>query len=180
VGESEPPGIRVTDTEAGFFWIYAPVRFDDHAMITIIQERPSGERIMQDAHRIPMLGAEGEATWLGRPEHDVRFVPGTRTIQGATLSYYGPRGEKTTEVEVEPLLAFPLLLGSGYGLEPDWKHGMYQGDLVVQGQIVAPDPAYTTWGLTEYAARFTSEGKVGYGMFEFAAMGPHRQYGFES
>ena len=52
VGEPEPPGIRATDTEGGFFWIYAPVRFDDHAMVTIMQERPSGERIMQDAHRV--------------------------------------------------------------------------------------------------------------------------------
>ena len=27
-----------------------------------------------------------------------------------------------------------LMAGTGYGLEPDWKHGMYQGpDLVVQG-----------------------------------------------
>ena len=39
---------------------------------------------------------------------------------------------------METLLAFPLLLGSGYGLEPDWKHGMYQGDLVVQGQDGPP------------------------------------------
>jgi hypothetical protein len=180
VGEAEPPGIRVTDTESGFFWIYAPVRFEDHAMITIVQERPSGERIMQDAHRIPVLGSGDEVTWLGRPEHDVRFVEGTRTVTDATLSYYGPRGELTAVVEVEPLLAFPLLLGSGYGLEPDWKHGMYQGDLVTQGQIVAPDPNYTAWGLTEYAARFTCGDQVGYGMFEFAAMGPHRRYGFTS
>ena len=41
----------------GFFWIYAPVRFEDHAMVTIIQERPSGERIMQDAHRVFPLGS---------------------------------------------------------------------------------------------------------------------------
>ena len=83
------------------------------------------------------------------------------------------------EVEVETLLAFPLLLGSGYGLEADWKHGMYQGDLVVQGQrIPAADPTYSDWGLTEYAAKFTCDGKVGYGMFECAVMGAHEQYGF--
>ena len=76
-------------------------------------------------------------------------------------------------MEVETLLAFPLLLGSGYGMEPDWKHGMYQGDLVVQGQEVPPaDPSYSTWALTEYAARFTYDGQVGYGMFECAVMGP--------
>jgi hypothetical protein len=179
VGEPEPPGIRATDAAGGFFWIYAPVRFDDHAMVTIIQERPTGERIMQDAHRVFPLGSGRGAEWLGRPEHELRFAPGTRTVTGATLSYFGAHGEKTAEVEVETLLAFPLLLGSGYGLEPDWRHGMYQGELVVQGQTVPPaDPSYSTWALTEYAARFTSAGQVGYGMFECAVMGPHEQYGF--
>lgn len=24
--------------------------------------------------------------------------------------------------------------GTGYGLDPDWRHGMWQGDLVVQGK----------------------------------------------
>ena len=159
VGEAEPPGIRVTDTEGGFFWIYAPVRFEDHAMVTIIQERPSGERIMQDAHRVFAQGSGREAEWLGRPEHQLRFAPGSRTVTGATLTYFGAHGDKTAEVEVETLLAFPLLLGSGYGLEPDWKHGMYQGELVVQGQAIPPaDPTYSNWGLTEYAARFTYDG----------------------
>ena len=78
VGEPEPPGIRVTDTSGGFFWIYAPVRFDDHAMVTIIQERPSGERIMQDAHRVFPLGSGREAEWLARPEHAAPVRPGTR------------------------------------------------------------------------------------------------------
>lgn len=182
VGESEPPGIRVTDTDtsSGFFWIYAPVRFEDHSMITIVQERPTGERIMQDAHRIFGVHEEREAEWLGRPEHELRFVEGSRRIAGATLRYFGPHGKLTAEVEVEPLLAFPLLRGTGYGLEPDWKHGMYQGDLVVQGQILEPDETYFTWGLTEYAAKFTCDGQVGYGMFECAVMGRHEQYGFEA
>jgi len=179
VGEPEPPGIRATDTEGGFFWIYAPVRFDDHALVTIVQERPTGERIMQDAHRVFPLGSGRQAEWLGRPEHQLRFAPGTRSVVGATLSYYGAHGQKRAEIEVETQLPFPLLLGSGYGLEPDWKHGMYQGELVVQGQHVPPaDPSYSTWALTEYAAEFTYDGQVGYGMFECAVMGPHRQYGF--
>ena len=180
VGEPEPPGIRATDTAGGFFWIYAPVRFEDHALVTIVQERPTGERVMQDAHRVFPIGSGREPEWLGRPEHELRFAPDSRAITGATLSYFGPRGTKTAQVEVEPLLAFPLLLGTGYGLEADWRHGMYQGELAVQGQEIPPaDPSYPNWGLTEYAARFTSDGQVGYGMFESAVMGPHRQYGFE-
>jgi hypothetical protein len=181
VGESEAPGIRATETGSGFFWIYAPVRFEDHGLITIVQERPNGERVVQDAHRVFPIGSGREPEWLGRPEHQLRFEPGTRKVTGATFSYFGPRGEKTTEIEVETLLPFPLLLGTGYGLEPDWKHGSYRGDLVVQGQTVPPvDASYMDWGLTEYAAKFTYQGQVGYGMLECAVMGPHQQYGFTS
>jgi hypothetical protein len=179
VGESEPPGIRVTDTDRNFFWIYAPVRFEDEAMVTIIQERSNGERMLQDAHRVYPIGSGRDADWLGRPEHELRFAPGSRSVTGATLSYFGAHGKKTAEVEVETLMAFPLLLGSGYGLEPDWKHGMYQGELVIQGQSIPPaDPSYSNWALTEYAAKFTCNGKVGYGMLECAVSGPHEQYGF--
>ncbi len=180
VGEAEPPGIRATDTEGGFFWIYAPVWFDDHALITIIQEEPDGRRVMQEANRIFGVGSDREPEWLGIPEHEVRFVPGTRKVEGATLTYWGRHGTRTAQVEVEPLAAFPLMMGTGYGLEPDWRHGMYQGDRVVQGQIYdIADPSYVPWGLIEHPARFTYDGKVGYGMFEFAALGPHRRYGFE-
>ncbi len=83
-----------TDTSFGFFWVYAPVRFDDHAMVTIVQERSSGERIMQDAHRVSRCGSGHETEWLGRPEHELRFAPGTRTVTGATLSYFGPHGQQ--------------------------------------------------------------------------------------
>lgn len=180
VGEAEPPGIRATATGRGFFWVYAPVRFDDHALLTIIQERPDGERVVEDAHRAFPVGSGRAPEWLGRPEHDLRFEPGTRKLAGATLSYYGRRGEKTLEVEVEPVLPFPLILGTGYGVEPNWRHGMYQGELVVEGQQIAPiDATYMSWGLTEYAAKFTCGDQVGYGMFECSFMGRHEQYGFE-
>ena len=86
----------------------------------------------------------------------------------------GPR-EQDRRGRGRDAAALPPLLGSGYGLEPDWKHGMYQGELVVQGQSVPPaDPSYSTWALTEYAAKFTYDGQVGYGMFECAVMGPHQ------
>ncbi|MDA8274456.1 MAG: hypothetical protein M0029_03645 [Actinomycetota bacterium] len=179
VGEPEPPGIRATETDTGFFWLYAPARFSDHATLLLAQERPDGRRVVEDAHRVPPLDATWPAQWLGRPEHDLRFVPGTRRLAGATLTTYGARGQRTAEIEVEPLLAFPLLLGTGYGLEPTWRHGMYQGELVTEGEQLGPvDDGYFAWGLTEYAARFTCGDEVGYGMFECAVMGRNDRYGF--
>ena len=179
VGEAEPPGIRVTDTGGGFFWIYAPVRFDDHAMVTIIQERPDGERIMQDAHRVFPVGSGREPEWLGRPEHELRFAPGTRRVTGATLSYFGAHGEKTAEVEVRDLARFPLLLGTGYGLESDWKHGMYQGDLVVQGQQVPPGrPGVQAGGSPSTRPGSPTTGKSATACSSARSWGPIEQYGF--
>jgi hypothetical protein len=45
-------------------------------------------------------------------------------------------------------------------------------------QHACADPPYSDWGLAEYAAKFTCDGRVGYGMFECAVIGAHEQYGF--
>jgi hypothetical protein len=100
-------------------------------------------------------------------------------VTGVNLSYFGAHGRQTAELDCEVTFPFALMMGTGYGLEPDWRHGMYQGDLVVQGQRYDPkSPEYQPWGLTENAARFTSDGQVGYGMLECAVLGPHEEYGF--
>lgn len=62
-----------------------------------------------------------------------------------------------------------LTAGTGYGLEPDWRHGMYQRDLVVQGldwDAVKDDDKML--GLVETPARFQMGDEVAYGMMEFA------------
>ena len=179
VGEPEPPGIRATEAGAGFFWIYAPVRFEDHALVTIVQERSNGERIMPTPPRLPpRVGTGARVVGAARARTPVR-PRDTSGDRGHTFLLRGPARKEDAEIEVETQLAFPLLLGSGYGLEPDWKHGMYQGELVVQGQSVPPaDPSYSTWALTEYAAETTYDGQVGYGMFEKSGDGTARQYGF--
>ncbi len=50
------------------------------------------------------------------------------------------------------------MVGTGYGLEPDWKHGMYQGpDLVVQGvcyDLAKPEDRARMWGMIDSVAVF--------------------------
>ena len=72
------------------------------------------------------------------------------------------------EVRGTPLLQTYLTAGTGYGLEADWRHGMFQGDLVVQGlhwDAVKDDDKM--FGLIETPARFQLGDQVGYGMMEF-------------
>ena len=180
VGEPEPPGIAAKDQALpGFFWLYAPMRFPEWAGYFVVQERPDGRRILEEAARMPSFAAGGEAATpedLGRPEHELTFAEGTREIASAVLHL----GE--LKVRVTPLLRLHVGIGTGYGFDADWRHGMYQGPLVVQGvehDLGDEIGRANLWGLVDSVARFELEdGTVGHGLFEYLVLGPHERYGF--
>lgn len=84
---------------------------------------------------------------------------------------------------LSPLDDYPIhqvMVGTGYGLEPDWKHGMYQGpDPVVQGVTYdtgKPEDAARMWGLVDAVGRFEQDGQIGYGLYEYWALGDHPSF----
>ncbi|GAB3662153.1 hypothetical protein GCM10027589_24840 [Actinocorallia lasiicapitis] len=177
VGEPEPPGIHVNNAGT-FYWLYAPMQFDDHAILCIIQEDEKGRRLLEEAVRV--WNDDRDDEYLGRPEYRPVYTPGTRDSHSATISFSPPAGTPF-DVEVTALLPVHLMIGTGYGLEPHWKHGMYQGKtLVVQADrrsASAPD----MWGLVDAAARFTytsptTTPQTGYGLYEYWALGPHPSF----
>lgn len=184
VGEPEPPGRKADANVSGtFFWIYSVMRFTDFMVVVVVQETQTGERVMDDARRVwDDLNREPE--WLGHVSHDISFTPGTRDVAAATLRFTRPTGAVTT-VECRPQLANHLAFGTGYGLEPDWRHGMWQGELKVEDlhlKVSELDPTMKMFCVTDHLTRFTlstTDGEAGGdGLFEFAAIGPHEQYGF--
>lgn len=182
IGESEPPGIRAKNPFS-WFWIYTPIRFEDHALLVMIQERTDGSRVLEEAIRI---WPDGRQDWLGTPSHALVYQPGTRTALGGTI---GCSGGETAPIElnVEILIRTYIGLGTGYGYDTDWRHGMWQGpDPVVQGfelDTTSPEGAARLFGITDSGARFTYTDErgthVGYGLFETMAIGPHQGYGFK-
>jgi hypothetical protein len=177
VGEPEPPGIRGGQALPNFFWLYAPMQFDDHCLYFSVQERPDGRRILQEASRVSAFAAGGgEVEDLGRPDHELHFVEGSREIESGTLHL----GDTT--VRVTPLHRLHVGIGTGYGFDPDWRHGMYQGPLKVEGKVWdlgTDDGRKAMWGLCDSAARFElDDGTVGHGLFEYMVFGPHERYGF--
>ena len=72
-----------------------------------------------------------------------------------------------------------ITVGTGYGMEQDWRHGMYQGPLVVQGLEYAHDEIAPIgqYGVVDHVARFTYDGHVGDGLHEHGFFGPFRKYG---
>lgn len=191
VGEAEPPGRRGDPAEterANFFWIYAVMQFEEYSISMIVQEDAEGRRIVEDATRIWRDQAH-PPEWLGRPEHELVFQSGTREVAAATLTFRrpGPLGQPdhTILVACDPVLPHYLGVGTGYGLEQDWRHGMWQGDLVVQGlrhkvdeiepwkKMMCPVDNLARFTLTEHGAD-----QHGTGLLEVAAIGPHTRYGF--
>lgn len=183
--KAEPPGRRAANTDAtSFFWIYSVMRFEDYAISVLVQELRTGERIMGDARRI-WNDSERDAEWLGRVEHDVRFVPGGREPASATLRFVKPNGDLTV-VECAPKLANFIGFGTGYGLEQDWRHGMWQGEEKVESlrhKVSELDATMKLFCPADYLADFELtdvDGAVvrGQRLFEFSVIGPHDQYGF--
>ena len=185
VGESEPPGIQARNP-AQFYWMYAPMQFEDFSILTIVQEDAAGTRVLEEAVRVWPESAGRPPQQLGRPEYAPQYVPGTRQVQTATISFSPPGGQPIA-VTVRPVHPVSLMVGTGYGLEPDWKHGMYQGpELVVSGvsyDLAKPEDKARMWGMIDSVAVFEcAEGgqtSTGSGLFEYWPFGPHAPTGLD-
>jgi hypothetical protein len=180
VGEAEPAGRRQADGPGGFLWLYCTMQFDDFSVLAIVQEDRRGGRTLEQAVRIWRDGDPREPEPLGHFHHDLRFAAGSRRIEHAELTFTPPGGKATT-VLVEPVAASYLSIGTGYGMDDDWRHGMYQGPLRTQRlafDLSDPHWSARTYGLIDNLARFELDGEVGYGLFENAVLGPNDRYGF--
>ena len=78
-----------------------------------------------------------------------------------------------------PLLPCFVAIGTGYGMDADWRHGMHQGKLVVQGLEKKHDEIAQLgqYGVVDHVARFEYEGRVGFGLYEHAFIGAFEKCG---
>jgi hypothetical protein len=178
VGQQAPPGRLAEEPMEGFWWLYVPMRFDDFALIVIVQESPDGHRTLNDASRV---FTDGRVEQLGWPRIEIHYRAGSRYPQGARLHLSTPAGEPLL-VEVEALLGVPLHIGAGYGGDPDWTHGQWMGrDWSRADRYDLTDPAVAgriPWGVIDHVGRATCNGAVGWGLFEHASLGRHDPTGF--
>ncbi|MBM3675446.1 MAG: hypothetical protein FJW88_10950 [Actinobacteria bacterium] len=181
VGEAEPPGRAGDEPIEGFWWTYVPMRFEDHALLVILQEEADGTRVMNEAMRVFPAESGRPPEQLGWPEIDVHYGSGTRIPTGATL-YLQQRGRKELVVEVEALGHVALNCGPGYGGDPDWAHGEWRGRGWVDGQRYdMTDPAVVgrvPFGVIDHVGRAVCGDREGWGLFEHASFGRHDPSGF--
>jgi hypothetical protein len=179
VGEPEPAGIQAGTPSLSGMWNYFPMQFADHSILYICQERADGVRELEEAVRVWSDPARPPDP-LGRPSFSHRFVSGTRILAGSTLSFPDAPGGGFS-VTCTPLLPCFVAIGTGYGMDADWRHGMHQGKLVVQGlerkhDEIAPIGQY---GVVDHVGRFETQGRVGFGLYEHAFIGAFPKCGLE-
>jgi hypothetical protein len=192
VGEPEPAGIQGrAGVPPAFHWVYAPMQFEDFSVLVIAQEDENGERILEEAVKVHGDGRPAEP--LGRPEIALDYTPGTRDTPSAVVTFPGAGGRTADDsgtavrIRVTQLIPLHLAIGSGYGLDADWRHGMYQGPAPKVQHLAMPAEEAARrsgmFGITERLARFDYEGpegaRAGYGLFETLFIGAHRPSGFK-
>ena len=99
-----------------------------------IDQDADGERHVEESMRVwnTDLGRDDPVDHLGRPDVVIDYLPGTREMRGATVTV--PDGDgKTITVHNTPLRTLYLAAGSGYVNLDGWGHGVYQGELKVEG-----------------------------------------------
>jgi hypothetical protein len=191
VGDPEPQGIRAKQ-HFSWFWLYCPIQFEDHTLVIIMQEHQDGSRVMEEAVRIWPIGSGKPNEFFGRARHEMQFVEGSRFSTGAHLfmnTLVGRDDDSAGElidITVSPLIGVHIGIGTGYGYDADWKHGMWQGEAPVTQHFEldtnTPEGKARLFGIVDNGAKFTytdSRGShVGYGLYENLIVGPHDQYGF--
>ena len=80
----------------GFWWIYVPLRFDDFAIVVIVQEDPDGHRVLNDAVRVwPARPGRHPSSSAG-PGSTSTTGPAPATPSGATIHLTEPDGTPLT------------------------------------------------------------------------------------
>ncbi len=170
--------IAAAEPAGGFYWIYAPLRFADFAVIVIIQENAEGYRTLNDAKRV---WPDGRVEQLGWPRVEITYRSGTRHPEFAQLHLTAMDGSPVT-IEVQTVNFVALHVGAGYGADPDWTHGAWKGADWSDAQTYdLTDPAVAAripFGVIDHVVTATCNGAPGSGMFEHANVGRHDPSGF--
>ncbi|MFJ5262699.1 hypothetical protein ACIQAC_19740 [Streptomyces sp. NPDC088387] len=163
----------------GFHWIWCPVRFEDRFLMVVVQEDADGHRTLNDATLVRPGHRDRQLGW---PQPEIAYRSGTRHPERALILLGDLR--KPVELEAEILISSPLAIGAGYPPADDWQHGTWRGRGWTDRRTYdLSDPAahpLAGYGVTDHAARFRLEGRVGHGIFEHGSFGRHDPSGFSA
>lgn len=183
VGEMEPVGVnaKYRDYEAfGHYHNWIPAQFDDYMIKVYFDEDGQGNRMQEEAVKVPMFGIDAPVIHLGSPKANFTYKSGTREIAKTVITF----AHSDLVLTGTPLRTNYLLGGSGYSPGTPHSLGVYQGELKVEGQqwdMTDPEQFAEIQGLNEMLCRWElSNGDIGYGMHENCVFGIYTPMGFDS
>ena len=163
-----------------FYWLWAPLNFDDAVFLYDVNQDAAGEAW----HESAFLGALGEveAEAMAWADSRVAFKSGTRHAKSAVLRLRRRSGSEI-EIALEPQFQFSMA-GLGY-FNPEWGHGAYSGedrtgyDVYDLGAIDEREALHLH--VQAFCRARLSEGgrtKQGIGVLEQLVLGAHQPSGF--
>jgi hypothetical protein len=178
VGGATPAAPELTLPQIFFLW--APINWDDCCSHFLCFERANGDRIVGSQAILPLVG-NADPTWghddtierLADTVHEVRWAPGLRRSDGATLRLLRHDGREE-RIELEPLMTFRMR-GLGY-MSPDWGHGNWHDELATGSEefAVADLDNVEPWNIhIQQVMRARWGDRMGLGVLEQLAIGEH-------
>jgi hypothetical protein len=182
VGES--PGGAPSHSLPQFFWLWAPISFDDCCTHFDVNEDGDGGRWHQTGMVVPLLDERAEPSSAPHDDgtgiahaaavgYEIEWLAGTRRAKRASVSLGG-----LAELDLEPILTFPMR-GLGY-VSPDWNHGAWKGEYHVGTEawrVDDLDPC-EPWNLhVQQLVRARWGDREGSGVLEVLALNEHAPTG---
>lgn len=158
-----------------FYWLWAPVNFEDHATHFDVNEYSDGRRW----HEVGFVVPDGDRPAIAATRVDYRldWRPGTRWAESFVLDMREPDGS-TVELEFRPLYEFQMR-GIGY-FNPEWGHGYWKGELAVgveSWDLPVDEPCAPHNLHIQAVCRVRSGEREGIGILEQLIIGPHAPSG---
>lgn len=163
------------DGPIGFYWLWAPVQFDDAAYLWDVNETPTGEAWHQEAMWSP-IGFDAPVE-SGTSSYEFTYKPGTRHASAFELTLSFPSG--TRRLSLEPLYDFTMN-GIGY-MHPTEGHGVFLGENHRNSESFAVAEVDKTVPFNLHIQAICrvhrDDGAVGIGILEQLIIGPHAPSG---
>jgi len=179
VGEREPGAGGIPPQ---FFWLWAPLNFDDVCTHFDVNEDADGEPWHAAGMIVPLRDpAAGEPVEVMRAvDHRLTMRSGTRHAAAAEIVLQPRGGGAPHHISLQPLYNF-YMIGLGYG-HPQWGHGMFVGEHAVSGeswQLADVDPSLPYHLHIQAICAATFGTRRGIGVLEQLILGPHVPTGFK-
>lgn len=181
IGLSDPQ-TPVPEMPMQFYWLWAPLNFDDCFSLYHLNADAEGEP-WNTAAVIGQLGPDAPAEHMRHCRSELVLTSGTRHASAATLRFTHRDGGET-RIELQPQWKF-YMSGVGY-FHPEWGHGQNKGPLAMSYDNFRTDaidtfhPPYLHVQAFVTARMVSPDGRerLGCGVLEQMMLGPYAPHGF--